>query len=123
MQERQSSSGEGGGPLSILDAPPDFSVPPASSSSANGRPQLPLQPRYDSDDANDGAGGFGPGQVAFPVDCALCYWQCIARTDAACAARIHQADTNAQSAPERWDLMTRTPSNFSPKACVDNLQQ
>ncbi len=121
MQERQSSSGEGGGPLSILDAPPDFSVPPASSSGANGRPQLPLQPRYDSDDANDGAGGFGPGQVAFPVNRALS-----SATGSAFHRQMqefmHKADENVQSAPDIWDLMSRAPSSYIEKACVDTLQ-
>ncbi|BDA40354.1 hypothetical protein COCOBI_01-0070 [Coccomyxa sp. Obi] len=65
LKERQSSGGEGVGPLSILDAPPDFSAPPASSSGAGGRPRQPLRPQYDSrrsEDMDEGAGGFGPGQ-------------------------------------------------------------
>ncbi|CAL8467355.1 g6892 [Coccomyxa elongata] len=68
LKERQSSFGEGGGsaaPLSILDASPNFSAPPASTSGASSRPQEPLRTQYDSrrsEEVNEGAGGFGPGQ-------------------------------------------------------------
>ncbi|EIE22110.1 hypothetical protein COCSUDRAFT_42503 [Coccomyxa subellipsoidea C-169] len=65
MKERGPSAAEGGGPLSILDASPDFSAPPASSSSAGGRAQLPRRPSADSRRAEASAeeeAGFGPGQ-------------------------------------------------------------
>lgn len=103
LQERQSSFGEGGGsaaPLSILDASPNFSTPPASSSGASSRPQEPLRTQSDSRrsvDVNEGAGGFGPGQVAFPLIYTLSSAMSMHFKDALYAPTVHVFSTHTHA--------------------------